>query len=108
MDAATVYRPPHALDVRLTLSALRRGAGDPTHVVDATGVWRTALTPDGPATLHLSRPASGAVVAAAWGPARGGWSVPSPTCWERGTTPAASFPHTGCSGRRRSGTRGCA
>ncbi|MGZ4619389.1 MAG: DNA-3-methyladenine glycosylase family protein [Frankiaceae bacterium] len=68
MDAATVYRPPHALDVRLTLSALRRGAGDPTHVVDATGVWRTALTPDGSATLHLSRPASGAVVAAAWGP----------------------------------------
>ena len=67
---------PFPLDVRMTLSVHRRGRGDPAFRIDADGaVWRTSLTPDGPATLRVSavRPpaAAGAgpvVTAAAWGP----------------------------------------
>jgi len=69
---------PFPLDVRLVLGVHRRGAGDPAYRVDAAGaIWRTSLTPAGPATLRVtSRPAepptsptSGTRVAArAWGP----------------------------------------
>ena len=72
---------PFPLDIRLVLSAHRHGAGDPAYRVDAAGaVWRTSLTPAGPATLRVaSRPAEpgspvtpgspGTQVAArAWGP----------------------------------------
>jgi 3-methyladenine DNA glycosylase/8-oxoguanine DNA glycosylase len=54
----------------MTLSVLRRGAGDPTYRTDPDGtVWRGIRTPVGPATLRLrSRPAAGEVHAAAWGP----------------------------------------
>ena len=68
-DART-WRPGRPLDVRATLSALRRGAGDPAMRVGAAGdVWRATRTPDGPALLHLvPRPTLGEVVATAWGP----------------------------------------
>jgi hypothetical protein len=66
---------PFPVDVRMTLSVHGRGRGDPAFRVDAEGaVWRTSLTPDGPATLRLTSrrqaAASGGdvVVAAAWGP----------------------------------------
>ena len=82
------WQLPFPLDARLSLSVHRRGGGDPAYAVDAAGaVWRTSLTPDGPATLRVrSRPAlapavtlggasgaSGAsagtlVTAQAWGP----------------------------------------
>ncbi len=46
---------PFPLDVRLTLSVHARGPGDPAYRADPSGaVWRTSLTPDGPATLRLS------------------------------------------------------
>jgi 3-methyladenine DNA glycosylase/8-oxoguanine DNA glycosylase len=46
---------PFPLDVRLILSVHARGPGDPAYRVDESGaVWRTSLTPDGPATLRLS------------------------------------------------------
>src|SRR5580658_5468268 len=50
---------PFRLDARLSLSVHRRGGGDPAYAVDPAGaVWRTCLTPDGPATLRArSRPA---------------------------------------------------
>jgi hypothetical protein len=50
---------PFPLDARLSLSVHRRGGGDPAYAVDPAGaVWRTCLTPDGPATLRVrSRPA---------------------------------------------------
>lgn len=66
--ARTTWRPRHPVDVRRTLSSLRRGRGDPTHRVDEAGaLWRTARTPFGPATLRLV--AGGGVVGAeAWGP----------------------------------------
>jgi hypothetical protein len=66
---------PFPVDVRMTLSVHRRSGGDPAYRVDADGaVWRTSLTPDGPATLRVSarHPAPGGdgplVTAAAWGP----------------------------------------
>jgi 3-methyladenine DNA glycosylase/8-oxoguanine DNA glycosylase len=74
------WRAPFGVDVRLTLSAHRHGGGDPTYRIDAAGaVWRTSLTPAGPATLRVaSRPAAAAgetvttsetlVTGQAWGP----------------------------------------
>jgi len=63
-------RAPFPLDARLALSVHRRGGGDPAYAVDATGaVWRTSLTPEGPATLRVSSRQAGALVTAqAWGP----------------------------------------
>lgn len=65
---ARTYLPPHPLDLLATLAPLRRGPGDPSHVVDPDGtVWRTAPTPEGPATLRLRRASDGVVHARAWG-----------------------------------------
>jgi 3-methyladenine DNA glycosylase/8-oxoguanine DNA glycosylase len=45
---------PFAVDVRRTLSVQGRGRGDPTFQADEAGaVWRTSLTPDGPATIRV-------------------------------------------------------
>ena len=55
------WRAPFAVNIRLTLSVHRRGAGDPAYQVDAAGaVWRTSLTPDGPATLRVTSRQAGA------------------------------------------------
>jgi 3-methyladenine DNA glycosylase/8-oxoguanine DNA glycosylase len=70
-----IWQPDGPLDLRLTLAPLARGAGDPTHRVLPDGsVWRTAVTPLGPATLRLTFP--GAVRADAWGPGAG-WMLDS-------------------------------
>lgn len=66
-DASARYVPGHPLDVARTLAPLVRGRADPTHAVDARGIWRTAATPEGPGTVLL-RPAGGIVHAAGWGP----------------------------------------
>jgi 3-methyladenine DNA glycosylase/8-oxoguanine DNA glycosylase len=45
---------PFAVDVRRTLSVQGRGRGDPTFLTDEAGaIWRTSLTPDGPATIRV-------------------------------------------------------
>jgi 3-methyladenine DNA glycosylase/8-oxoguanine DNA glycosylase len=74
------WTAPFAVDVRLTLSVQGRGRGDPTFRTEETGViWRTSLTPDGPATIRVlpARPAGPEeasphpvtrVRAQAWGP----------------------------------------
>jgi len=60
---------PFRVDIRLTLSVHRRGPNDPTFRVDRSGaIWRTSLTPVGPATLRLS--AGGATATGAPGPFR--------------------------------------
>lgn len=70
----TVYAPALRVDLRLVLAQLGRGTGDPTFRWDREGrhgppgVWRTLLSPEGPATLHLAQRADGAVLARAWGP----------------------------------------
>ncbi len=62
----TRYEPRRAVDLRATLGPLRRGGGDPTYRVDASGLWRTARTPLGPAT-QLLRADGGGVECRAWG-----------------------------------------
>jgi 3-methyladenine DNA glycosylase/8-oxoguanine DNA glycosylase len=64
---------PYPVDVRLILSVHRRGARDPAYRTDQAGaVWRTCLTPDGPATLRVLSGADGdTVTATAWGPGAG-------------------------------------
>jgi 3-methyladenine DNA glycosylase/8-oxoguanine DNA glycosylase len=45
---------PFLVDVRRTLSVQGRGRGDPTFATDEAGaIWRTSLTPDGPATIRV-------------------------------------------------------
>ena len=64
----TVVRPRLPVDLRLTLGPLRRGAGDPTMLVDRAGAWwRATRTPQGPATVRYAA-AAGEVRVAAWGP----------------------------------------
>ena len=70
------WQAPFRLDVRVTLSVQGRGRSDPTFRIDEAGaVWRTSLTPDGPATIRVTAPPRAAaatagpqVVAQAWGP----------------------------------------
>src|SRR5215472_4788630 len=67
---------PFPVDVRLTLAVQGRGRGDPTFQADEAGaIWRTSLTPDGPATIRVlprRAPDLAAAVtrvrAQAWGP----------------------------------------
>jgi 3-methyladenine DNA glycosylase/8-oxoguanine DNA glycosylase len=65
-----VWRPDHPVDLGATLGVLGRGAAEPTfRIAAATGVWRTARTPDGPATQHLVVDrADASVLSRAWGP----------------------------------------
>jgi 3-methyladenine DNA glycosylase/8-oxoguanine DNA glycosylase len=70
--AERVWRPEFVLDVRALLAPLRRGRGDPTFHMELEGseggeIWRSTPTPDGPATLAISR-RDGEVRARAWGP----------------------------------------
>jgi 3-methyladenine DNA glycosylase/8-oxoguanine DNA glycosylase len=69
------WEAPFHVDVRLTLGVHGRGRSDPTFRIDEAGaVWRTSLTPDGPATIRVTRHApveanaGSRVVAQAWGP----------------------------------------
>jgi 3-methyladenine DNA glycosylase/8-oxoguanine DNA glycosylase len=67
-DAAGQWRVPFVLDVPRTLGVHARGRGDPAYRVAAdNSIWRTSLTPDGPATLRV-QVLNGLVAGAAWGP----------------------------------------
>jgi len=84
LDAGVVreWQAPFLLDVRVTLGVQGRGRSDPTFRIDEAGaVWRTSLTPDGPATIRVTAPSRSAsasavgpapagtlVLAQAWGP----------------------------------------
>lgn len=73
-DAETIWRPTYPVSPQLVLSPLQRGSGDPTQRTTPDGaLWRTAHTPDGPATLRLLT-VSGDVYAQGWGPGAG-WLV---------------------------------
>ena len=72
MRAQTTWRPRLPVDVRRTLSPLRRGAGDPTHrVADDGAVWRTTLLASGPATVRLAQRGLHEVTCEAWGAGAG-------------------------------------
>jgi 3-methyladenine DNA glycosylase/8-oxoguanine DNA glycosylase len=70
--AARTWRPQRPVDVLATLSALRRGTGDPALRVAPDGtLWRATRTPQGPALQRLAEHGrEGAVEAQAWGPGR--------------------------------------
>ncbi|WP_233517548.1 DNA-3-methyladenine glycosylase family protein [Geodermatophilus marinus] len=72
-----VWRPHWPLDLRRVLSPSLRGAADPTLRFTPDGAWRTASTPDGPATVRVVV-GGGEVRVAAWGPGaeRAGSAVP--------------------------------
>lgn len=70
----STWTPGYPVDPHRTLLPLRRGAGDPTLRIDGTGIWRTSLTPQGPATLRLIVESRGSVIATAWG-AGADWAV---------------------------------
>lgn len=64
----TVWRPTHPVDAGRTLAPLSRGRADPTHQLSADGsVWRTTLTPAGPATCRIRQRGATEVHAEAWG-----------------------------------------
>ncbi|PVG82900.1 3-methyladenine DNA glycosylase [Nocardioides gansuensis] len=64
------WRPSWPCPAASILLRHRRGGGDPTYRIDATGRhWRGIRTPEGPATLLVEvRPALGDVRGEAWGP----------------------------------------
>jgi 3-methyladenine DNA glycosylase/8-oxoguanine DNA glycosylase len=61
------WTPGHTVNPQRTLMPLRRGGQDPTLRIDDSGIWRTSLTPVGPATLHLAVEPGGAIRSTAWG-----------------------------------------
>lgn len=70
--ALTRVRVPGPLDLRATLSSLRRGSGDPQMRVEAGAIWRASRTPAGPVTFRVAPvPGDGEVEVAGWGPGAG-------------------------------------
>jgi len=67
-DAALDWRATYRVDLPAVLGPFTRGSRDPTTRFAADGsAWRTARTPDGPATVHLAV-GGDLVQARAWGP----------------------------------------
>jgi 3-methyladenine DNA glycosylase/8-oxoguanine DNA glycosylase len=62
-----VWRPAVPVDLLLTLAPLGHGAQDPTQRVLRGVVWRTTLTPDGPASARLVQQGA-EITCDAWGP----------------------------------------
>ena len=63
-----MWRPILPVDVRGTLAPLARGAGDPTHQRQGDGaLWRTSLTPQGPASYRLTQRGLHEISCQAWG-----------------------------------------
>ncbi|MDI1290168.1 MAG: DNA-3-methyladenine glycosylase 2 family protein, partial [bacterium] len=70
--ASREWFAPYRVDLAAILGKFQLGRADPTTMPDSSGgVWRTSLTPDGAATMHL-RVLPGnedaMVRATAWGP----------------------------------------
>jgi 3-methyladenine DNA glycosylase/8-oxoguanine DNA glycosylase len=64
-----VYEPPYPVDVRLTLSVLGHGGGDPCHRRAADGsLWRASRMPSGPVSYRISQTDLRRISARAWGP----------------------------------------
>ncbi|MFD6231850.1 DNA-3-methyladenine glycosylase family protein [Streptomyces sp. NPDC060232] len=89
------WTPDGPVDLGLTLGPLRRGPGDPTFRTTPDGsVWRATRTPEGPATLRVSRsgPAGTEIDAEAWG-AGAAWLLDQlPALLGAGDDPAVFVP----------------
>ncbi|MET9610794.1 DNA-3-methyladenine glycosylase 2 family protein [Streptomyces sp. NPDC006512] len=105
---ARSWAPDGPLDLGLTLGPLRRGPGDPTFRTTPDGsVWRATRTPEGAATLRVSRH-GGAVDAEAWGPGADWILDRLPELLGAGDDPTAFVPRhrlLHASHRRRPGLR---
>ena len=66
-DATAALPLDVPLDLPLTMAPVAHGRGDPTFRWAGGALWRTTITPAGPATLQI-RATGGRVDAAAWGP----------------------------------------
>jgi 3-methyladenine DNA glycosylase/8-oxoguanine DNA glycosylase len=67
-DISVVSRLGAPIDLVRTLAPLRHGAGDPTILMAADGVWRATRTPEGTATVRLRVTGDGScVLGDAWG-----------------------------------------
>ncbi|WP_370190181.1 DNA-3-methyladenine glycosylase [Aeromicrobium sp.] len=67
-DAQRTHDDGAPLDLRRTLSTLRRGPADPAYRRIGDDHWRVVRTPDGPATTLLRQVGPSAVRLQAWGP----------------------------------------
>jgi 3-methyladenine DNA glycosylase/8-oxoguanine DNA glycosylase len=80
------------VDMQLVLGVHRRGPHDPAYRADASGaIWRTCLTPDGPATLRVtgqagSKPAGSGAVAPAQPAGPPGGTQVTATAWGTGAS----------------------
>ncbi|MFD3680128.1 DNA-3-methyladenine glycosylase family protein [Streptomyces sp. NPDC058613] len=106
------WTPDGPLDLGITLGPLRRGPGDPTFRAAPDGsVWRASRTPQGPATLRVSRTGTGGgteIGAEAWGPGADWILDRLPALLGAGDDPAAFVPRhrlVHASHRRRPGLR---
>ena len=71
------FSPGRPVSLVKSLGILRRGQGDPTIRISETEAWLAFSTPEGPATLHISKPLRlGPAEFRAWGPG-GEWAVHS-------------------------------
>jgi 3-methyladenine DNA glycosylase/8-oxoguanine DNA glycosylase len=83
---------PFGVDVRLTMSAHRRGSRDPAFRVDPAGaIWRTSLTPAGPGTLRLTAGPVAAALGAGAAPVTGAGAASATGV----APPPAGIPGTG-------------
>ncbi|MCW2884304.1 MAG: putative ADA-like transcriptional regulator-AraC family [Streptosporangiaceae bacterium] len=86
------WRPPWPVDARGTLSAHRRGTGDPAFQTTPDGaIWRASHTPDGPGTLRIVAGRE-IVEATAYGPGAGWLLDGLPELLGAGDDPAALTP----------------
>lgn len=56
------------VDLRRSLAPMQRGPGDPAQQQVGDDIWRTTLTPDGPATVRLRQTGPCEITVQAWGP----------------------------------------
>jgi hypothetical protein len=99
LGLSLVWDAPFPLDVRLVLGVHRRGPQDPAYRNDGAGaIWRTSLTPDGPATLRVTAGPAGPgwpgprVTGTAWGPGAAWMLGRLPEQLGAGDTPAVFTP----------------
>jgi 3-methyladenine DNA glycosylase/8-oxoguanine DNA glycosylase len=74
MATRTIAPQGGRVDLARTLFPAVRGRGDPTTHVRAGDAWRSARSPEGPATLHLRHVGGGRIEAEAWG-AGAAWAL---------------------------------